>query len=80
MLQIFRRYFIVLLFTIIILIVWGGIFLLSDKRYSTINPNAEMYIKPLSPTFNVEILETAAKRTKDSFPILPSSFFELDTD
>ncbi|MDY0097460.1 MAG: hypothetical protein RBS01_03875 [Candidatus Dojkabacteria bacterium] len=80
MLDIFRRYFIVLLLAIIILIVWGGIILLSDKRNSTLNPNAEIYTKPLNGTFNEEILDTVAKRTTDSFPILPSSFFELDTD
>jgi len=80
MLEIFRRYFIVLLLAIIILIVWGGILLLSDKRHSTINPNAEVYTKPLEGTFNEEILDTVAKRTRDSFPILPSSFFELDAD
>ena len=78
MLEIFRKYFIVIVLSVIILIVWGGIVLVADKRNSTVNPNAETYTKPLSPTFNVEVINAVSKRTSDSFPILPSSFFELN--
>lgn len=80
MIDIFRRYFVVILLSVIILIIWGGVLLLSDKRHSTINANAEMYTKPLSSTFDEDVLNAVSKRTTDSFPILPSSFFELTTD
>ena len=77
--EIFRRYFVVILLTAIIVIVWGGILLLSDKKNSTINPNAQTYTKPLSPTFDGDVIKAVDERTEKSFPIPPTSFFELDS-
>lgn len=77
--EIFRRYFVVILLTAIIVIVWGGILLLSDKKHSTINPNAQTYTKPLSPTFDSDVIETVKEKTEKSFPVSPASFFELDS-
>jgi len=61
-----------------LLIVWGGVELLSDRVFSTLNPNAEMYTKPLKPSFDEEVLDTMSGRIRSSFPVLPSVFFELN--
>ena len=76
--ELFRRYFVIIVLLVMVVIIWGGIMLFSNRRFSTINPNAELYTKPLSSKFDEEILKTVSERTKESFPTLPSSFFELN--
>jgi hypothetical protein len=76
--EIFRKYFVVILLTIIVCIVWGGITLFSGRISSSINPNAEVYVKPLNPKFDEEIIEEVSERTKESFPISPEDFEELN--
>jgi hypothetical protein len=78
--EIFRKYFVVIILTVIVAIAWGGVVLVSNKTFSTLNPNAENYTKPISPTFNEELLNTISERTRDSFPVLPESFFDLNPD
>lgn len=78
--ELFRKYFAVILLTAVIIIAWGGIVLVSDKKKSTIREGVEEYTQPLKATFNGEVIEEVDQRTKDSFPILPSEFFKLDQD
>jgi len=78
--EIFRKYFVVIILTIIIAIVWGGVLLVSNRTFSTLNPNAESYTKPLNSKFNEELLDTISERTRDSLAIPPESFFELNAE
>jgi len=78
--EIFRKYFWVILLTVMVGIAWGGILLVSNKTFSTINPNAENYTKPLASKFDEELLNLISEKTKDSFPVLPESFFELNPE
>ena len=76
--ELFKKYFIVILLTAIIAIVWGGILLVSNKKGSTIREGVQEYTQPLKATFNGEIIEEVNQRTKDSFTILPDKFYKLD--
>ena len=76
--EIFRKYFVVIILTIIIAIVWGGVLLVSNRTFSTLNPNAETYTKPLNPKFNEDLLNDISERTEDTLAVPPSEFFELD--
>ncbi len=78
--EVFRRYFVVILLSIIIAIVWGGVLIFSKESFSTLNPNAETYTKPLSPKFDEEILDAVSERIQNGFAIQPSSFFEMTKD
>lgn len=73
----FRKYFVIILLAIIIAIVWGGVLLYSRQNYSTINANAELYTKPLSPKFDETILKEVSDRIKSGYAIQPESFFEM---
>lgn len=73
----FRKYFVIILLSVIIAIVWGGIAVFSSKSLTTINPNAERYTKPLNPKFNEEILDLVSERIESGFAIQPDSFFEM---
>lgn len=77
--EVFRRYFVVILLTIIVAIVWGGILLFSGRTSTSINPNAEMYVKPLNPKFDEEVVEEVSNRAQESFPISTEDFRNLDT-
>lgn len=76
----FRKYFAVILLSIIIAIVWGGVLIFSKKSFSTINPNAESYTKPLAAKFDEDILKAVSERIGSGFAIQPSSFFEMTKD
>lgn len=78
--EVFRRYFIVILLSIIIAIVWGGVLIFSKESFSSLNPNAETYTKPLSPKFDEEVLDAVSERIQNGFAIQPSSFFEMTKD
>lgn len=73
----FRKYFVVILLSIIIAIVWGGVLIFSKKSFSTMNPNAENYTQPLAAKFDEEILDAVSERIESGFAIQPSSFFEM---
>lgn len=73
----FRKYFFIILLAVIIGIVWGGVLLYSKQNFSTINSNAELYTKPLSPKFDEEILNDVSERIKSGYAIQPESFFEM---
>lgn len=75
--EIFRKYFVVILLSIIIAIVWGGVLIFSKDSFSTLNPNAELYTKPLSHNFDSEVLKQVSERIENGFAIQPSSFFEM---
>ncbi len=73
----FRKYFFIILLAIIIGIVWGGVLIYSKQNFSTINSNAELYTKPLSPKFDETILNEVSERIKSSYAIQPESFFDM---
>jgi hypothetical protein len=75
----FRKYFFIILLAVIIAIVWGGVLLYSKQNFSTINPNAEQYTKPLSPKFDETILNDVSERIISGYAIPPESFFEMTT-
>ena len=76
----FRKYFVVIVLTAVIGIVWGGILILSKESFTTINPNAQNYTKPLNPTFDQETLDSVSERIKTGFAIQPLSFFEMEQE
>ncbi len=67
--EVFRKYFVVILLTIVVAIVWGGILLFSGRSSVSVNPNVEKYIKPLDAKFDEEILQEVSERAQESFPI-----------
>lgn len=75
--EIVKKYITGIVLLIIVAIVWVGLLLISDKVFSEVNPNAQTYTKPLNKNFDTETLDKVNKRIADSFPILPSEFFNL---
>ncbi len=73
----FRKYFFIILLAAIIGIVWGGILLYSKQNFSTINTNAELYTKPLSPKFDETVLKAVSDKIKSGYAIQPESFFDM---
>lgn len=78
--EIFRKYFFVILLAIIIAIVWGGVLIYSKRSFSTMNDNAKQYTEPLNPTFDEEVLNDVSKRIDSEYAIPPSSFFDMEKD
>ena len=74
----FRKYFIIIILTVAIAIIWAGTLVFSKDSFTSINANAERYTKPLSPKFDSETLDAVSTRIKDGFAIQPSSFFEME--
>lgn len=78
--EIIKKYIVGIVLLIVVAILWVGISLISERVFSEVNPNASTYTKPLQKDFDLETLENISKRTTSSFPVLPSEFFNLDTD
>lgn len=76
--QIVKKYMVVIVLLILVVIVWLGILFVSSRQFVPVNPNATSYTKPLKPSFNQESLDKVTERTESSFPVLPLEFFELD--
>jgi len=74
----FRKYFIIIILTVAIAIIWAGTLVFSKETFTSINANAERYTKPLNPKFDSETLDAVTTRIKDGFAIQPSSFFEME--
>lgn len=74
----FRKYFIIIILTVAIAIVWGGVLVFSKESFTNINANAEKYVKPLSATFDSDTIEKVSERIKSGFAIQPKSFFEME--
>ena len=78
--EIIKKYIVGFVLLGVVAVIWVGLLLISDKVFSEVNPNASTYTKPLQNSFDLETLENISERTTSSFPVLPSEFFNLDTD
>jgi len=74
----FRKYFVIIILTIAIAIVWAGTLVFSKSSFTNINPNAKEYTKPIAASFDTETLEAVSERIKTGFAIQPNSFFEME--
>ncbi len=75
--EIIKKYIVGIVLFFVLVIIWGGLLLISNKTFSEVNPNAKTYTKSLAKSFDIETLEEVTKRMEDSFPVLPSEFFIL---
>lgn len=75
--EIFRKYFFVILLSVLIAIVWGGVLIYSKRSFSTVNKNAELYTAPLSSSFDEEVLNSISERIDSGYAIPPKSFFGM---
>ncbi len=64
----------------VVLIIWIGLLVISDKVFSEVDPNTATYTKPLQQNFDLTTLKKVTERTESSFPVLPSEFFSLETN
>ena len=75
--EIVKKYIVGIVILVVIIIIWLGLLFVSERSFSDINPNASTYVKPLGRTFDTETLERVSERTRNSFPVSPSEFFNL---
>lgn len=68
----------VLIILLIVAVAWVGFSIYSQSINIDINPNATNFTKPISSTFDEEILEEVESKTDESFPISPREFLELN--
>jgi hypothetical protein len=76
--EVVKKYIVGIVLLLIIAIVWGGLQVISTRVFSEVNPNAASYTKPLKKNFDTATLDKITERTKTSFPVLPSEFFDLN--
>lgn len=74
----FRKYFVIIILTVAIAIVWAGILVFSKDSFVSINSSAQMYATPLSPSFDSDTLDEISERIEKGFAIQPNSFFEME--
>ncbi len=75
--EVVKKYIVGIVLLFVIIIIWLGLIFLSETVFSTVNPKADSYIKPINREFDMETLEKVSKRTESSFPVTPSEFFNL---
>lgn len=68
----------ILIILLVMSIAWIGFSIYFQKTGVDIDPNATNFTKPISPSFNLEVLEEVSTKTEESFPVSPSEFFELN--
>ncbi|MCD4756028.1 hypothetical protein K8R20_00180 [bacterium] len=68
----------VLIFLLVVVVAWVGFSLYSQIIELDINPNAVNFTKPISATFDTEVLEDISTKTKESFPVSPQEFLRLN--
>ncbi|MGI6423313.1 MAG: hypothetical protein ACOX0X_01655 [Candidatus Dojkabacteria bacterium] len=78
--EVIKKYIVGIVLLLIVAILWLGMFLLSDKIFSDVNPNAASYTKPLNKSFDLEVLENVNEKIDSSFPVKPSEFFNLEEE
>lgn len=76
--EVVKKYIVGIVLLLVIAIIWGGLQVISTRVFSEVNPNASSYTKPLNKNFDVATLDKITERTKTSFPVLPSEFFDLN--
>lgn len=68
----------ILIILFVMSLVWVGFSVYFQTTGIDIDPNATNYTKPISPSFDLEVLEEVSTKTQDSFPVSPSEFLELN--
>ncbi|MCA9376806.1 hypothetical protein H6763_03530 [Candidatus Nomurabacteria bacterium] len=62
---------------IVIILCWIGISVYDASNDVEINPNAEQYIKPIKPEFDLEAVDVVTEKI-DKLPVSPKIFHLLD--
>jgi len=75
--EVIKKYIVGMVLLFVVGIIWLGLLFLSERVFSTVNPKADSYIKPINKEFDMEILKKVAERTESSFPVTPSEIFNL---
>ncbi|PKN02476.1 hypothetical protein CVU76_00335 [Candidatus Dojkabacteria bacterium HGW-Dojkabacteria-1] len=78
--EVVKKYIVGIVLLLVIVIIWLGLLFLSDTIFSTVNPKADSYVKPINKEFDMEMLEKVSERTESSFPVTPSEFFDLTNE
>jgi hypothetical protein len=68
----------ILIFLLIISVAWVGFSIYFQSIDLDIDPNATSFTKPISTSFDTEVLEEVSERTDESFPISPQEFLKLN--
>lgn len=68
----------VLIFLLVVSAVWIGFSIYFQSIDLEVDPKAKDFTKPISSTFDMEVLETVAERTEESFPVPPQEFLDLN--
>ncbi len=68
----------ILIFLLIVTVAWVGFSIYSQVIELDINPNAGNFTKPISTTFDTEILDDISTKTEESFPVSPQEFLRLN--
>lgn len=68
----------ILIFLLVVTIAWVGFSIYSQVIELDINPNAENFTKPISSTFDTEVLDDISTKTEESFPVSPQEFLRLN--
>ena len=71
--------FLVIIFGILVAIIlaWVGISIYDASNDIEINPNAEQYLKPIKPEFDLEAVDVVTEKIGD-LPVSPKVFHLLD--
>jgi hypothetical protein len=59
-------------------VAWIGFSIYFQRVDLDIDPNATNFTKPISSSFNTEVLGEVSDRTDESFPISPQEFLKLN--
>jgi len=76
--SVIKRMLPILIFLLVVTVAWVGFSIYSQVVELDINPNAENFTKPISTTFDTEVLEDISTKTKESFPVSPQEFLRLN--
>jgi hypothetical protein len=68
----------VLVLLLIMSVAWIGFSIYFQRVDLDIDPNATNFTKPISSSFNTEVLGEVSDRTDESFPISPQEFLKLN--
>jgi hypothetical protein len=70
----------VLLFTLVVVLVWVGFSVYFTMNTVNINPNANSYISPITPTFDKNSFDKIIEKVDSTLPVHPSTLLEIQQD
>jgi hypothetical protein len=73
-----RRIIPILIFLLVVAVAWIGFSIYFQSSGVEVDTNATNYTKPISPTFNKEVLDKVSSKTAESFPVSPDEFLKLN--